>query len=73
MSSLFCDTNFKDLSLNNREEIEENRRAKVRRLEFWLLNNKFEVLINMIIKTKIFRKENEKKLLREVTVKIELK
>ena len=74
MSSLFCDTNFKDLSLNNREEIEENRRAKVRRPECWPLSSKFKVLTSRIIQTEISSKKQEKKekLLKEVMVKIEL-
>jgi len=67
VSSSFCNTNFKDLSLNNREKIEEDRRAKVKRPECWPLSSR-------IIQTEISSKKQEKKekLLKEVMVKIEL-
>ena len=59
----------------NRRKIKKKRRAEIGRPEYQPLSNRFEVLMNRVIKTEIsiIEKEKKEKLLREVTVKIGLK
>lgn len=59
----------------NRRNFDKNGREKIREPEYQPSNHKFEVLTRRIMKPGIpnKRKEKKEKLLREITVKIELK
>lgn len=71
----FCYGGFRHIAHNckNRRSIGENRREEFGRSEQWLSNNRFKVLTNRIMQTGVPNKGKKEKLLREVTVKIELK
>ena len=56
-----------------RRNIEENRRAEIRRPKCQFSSHKFKVLTSRVIQTEISNKRKKEKLLREVTVKIGLK
>lgn len=53
----------------NKRVVEENRRTEIRRLEYQLSNNRFEVLMSRVMKTDMPNRRKKKKLERLIYVR----